>query len=144
MSEYERVSHVRLFVTLWTVALQTYLSMGLSRQEYWSGLPCPSSGDLRDSGIKPGSPALQVDSLPSEPLGKPNIIWQLKLNFFKKDRQTRVLGADIWFRATSQPFTCCVILISLASAFLAIKRTKELSGFVCLGCCYKYHRLGSL
>ena len=80
------LSHVQLFVTLWTVALQTSLSMGLSRQEYWSGLPCPSSGDLRDSGIKPGSPALQVESLPSEPLGKPNIIWQLKLNFFKKGK----------------------------------------------------------
>ena len=67
------LSHVQLFVTLWTVALQTSLSMGLSRQEYWSGLPCPSSGDLRDSGIKPGSPALQVESLPSEPPGKPYI-----------------------------------------------------------------------
>ena len=50
----------------------------------------PSSGDLRDSGIKPGSPALQVESLPSEPLGKPNIIWQLKLNFFKKRKDKPV------------------------------------------------------
>ena len=43
------------------------MSMGFSRQEYWNGLPCPSPGDLLDSGIKPGSPALQADSLPSEP-----------------------------------------------------------------------------
>ena len=46
-------------------------SMGFSRQEYWSGLPFPSPGNLPDSGIKPRSPALQADSLPSEPLGKP-------------------------------------------------------------------------
>ena len=45
--------------------------MGFSRQEYWSGLPFPSSGDLPNPGIKPGSPGLQTDALPSEPLGKP-------------------------------------------------------------------------
>ena len=44
-----------LFATLWTVALQAPLSMGLSRQEYWSGLPCPLLGDLPDPGIKPRS-----------------------------------------------------------------------------------------
>ena len=53
-----------LFVSAWTVAHQDPLSMGFSRQEYWSGLPCPSPGDLPDLGIKPGSPALQADSLP--------------------------------------------------------------------------------
>ena len=46
--------------------------MGFSRQEYWSGLPCPSSGDFPDPGIKPRSPALQADALTSEPPGKPN------------------------------------------------------------------------
>ena len=55
----------------WTVALQATLSMGFSRQEYWSVLPFPSSGDLSDSGIEPGSPALWADSLLSEPPGKP-------------------------------------------------------------------------
>ena len=45
--------------------------MGFSRQEYWSGLPFPSPGDLPDPGIEPGSPALQADALPSAPLGKP-------------------------------------------------------------------------
>jgi len=44
---------------------------GFSRQEYWSGLPCPTPGDLPNPGIQPRSPALQVDSLPAEPLGKP-------------------------------------------------------------------------
>jgi len=48
-------------------------SMGFSRQEYWSGLPFPSPGDLPDPGIKPGSPELQADSLPSEPPGNPSI-----------------------------------------------------------------------
>ena len=52
------------------VAHQAPLSMGFSRQEYWSWMPCPSLGDLPDSGIKPGSPALQADSLLSEPPGK--------------------------------------------------------------------------
>ena len=47
------------------------LSMGFSRQEYWSGLPFPSPGDLPNSGIEPESPALQADALPSEPPGKP-------------------------------------------------------------------------
>ena len=45
--------------------------MGFSRQEYWSGLPFPSPGDLPTPGIKPGSPALKTDALPSEPPGKP-------------------------------------------------------------------------
>ena len=54
-----------------TVAHQASPSMGFSRQEYWSGLSFPSPGDLPDPGIKPGSPALQADALPSEPPGKP-------------------------------------------------------------------------
>ena len=56
--------------TPWTVASQAPLSMGFSRQEYWSGLPVPSPEDLPDSGIESGSRALHVDSLASEPLGK--------------------------------------------------------------------------
>ena len=51
-------------VTLWTVAHQAPLSMGFSRQEYWSGLPFPSLGGLPDPGIELASPALQADSLP--------------------------------------------------------------------------------
>ena len=65
------LSHVQLFVTLWTVALQAPLSMGFSKQKYWSGLPCPPPGDLPNPGIEPRSPALQVDSLPTEPPVKP-------------------------------------------------------------------------
>ena len=62
--------HVQLPATPWTVALQAPLSIGFSRQEYWSGLPVPSPEDLPDSGIESGSRALHVDSLASEPLGK--------------------------------------------------------------------------
>ena len=64
---------VQISVTPGTVAYQAPLPMGFSRQEYWSGLSCPPPGDLSDPGVKPKSPvspALQVDSSPSEPLGK--------------------------------------------------------------------------
>ena len=56
-------SHVWLFAIQWTVAHQAHLSLGFSRQEYWSGLPCPSSGDLPKPGRKPGLSTLQADSL---------------------------------------------------------------------------------
>jgi len=64
------LSRVRLFATPWTVAHQAPLSMGFSRQEYWSGLPFPSPGDLLDPGIEPTSPALWEDVLTSEPPGQ--------------------------------------------------------------------------
>ena len=63
-------SRVGLFATPWTIAYQAPPSMGFSRQEYWSGLPFPSPGDLPTPGIEPGSPALQTDALLSEPPGK--------------------------------------------------------------------------
>ena len=59
------LSHVQLFETSWTVACQAPLSMRFSSQEYWSGLPFPSPGDLPNAGIELKSPALQADSLPS-------------------------------------------------------------------------------
>ena len=65
------LSRVQLFAIPWTVAHQAPLSMGFSRQGYWSGLPFPSPGDLPDPGIKPSSPAMQADALTSEPPGKP-------------------------------------------------------------------------
>ena len=58
-------------MTLWTIARQALLPMGFPRQEYWSRLPFPSPGDLSDPRIKPGAPALQADSLPTELWGKP-------------------------------------------------------------------------
>ena len=71
--EVKLLSRVQLLATPWTVAHQAPLSMGFSRQEYWSGLPFPSPGDLPDPGIEPRSPTLQADALTSEPPGKPHI-----------------------------------------------------------------------
>ena len=71
ISEVKSLSHVGLFVIPWTVAYLTLPSLGFSRQEYWSGLPFPSPGDLPDPGIEPRSPAFQADALTSEPPGKP-------------------------------------------------------------------------
>ena len=74
---------VRLFVTLWTVAHQALLCLGSSRQEYWSGLPCPPPGDFPDPGIEPESltsPHWQAGSLPLVPPGKAfsDLLWLLK------------------------------------------------------------------
>ena len=63
------LSHVQLFATPWTVAHQAPPSMEFSRQEYWSGLPFASPGDLPNPGIEPRFPTLQVNTLPSEPPG---------------------------------------------------------------------------
>ena len=74
------LNRVRLFVAPQTIDQQAPLSAIFLRQEYWSGLPFPSPGDLPDPGIKPGSPALQADSLPSEPPGKPRVISKITHN----------------------------------------------------------------
>ena len=67
------LNHIRLFATPWTVAHQAPLSMEFSRQKYWNGWPFPSPRGLPHPGIEPGSPALQADSLLSEPPGKPSV-----------------------------------------------------------------------
>ena len=74
------LSRVRLSAIPWTVAYQASPSMGSSRQEYWSGLPFPSPGDLPDPGIEPGYPTLEADTLTSEPPGKPKLDY-CTLNF---------------------------------------------------------------
>ena len=74
---YAKVLQSCLSATPWTVTLQGPLSLGFSRQEYWSGLPCPLPGDLLDPGIEPVSLSLlhwQAGSLPLVPLGKPIIV----------------------------------------------------------------------
>ena len=70
-------------MTPWTVADQAPLSMGFSRQQYWSGLPFPFSEDLPDPEIKPRSPALQVDSLPFELQGSPIIMTLNKQDYLR-------------------------------------------------------------
>ena len=88
-----------LFVTPWAVARQAPLSMEFSRPEYWSRLPFPSPGDFPTLGIEPGSPAVQAESLPSEPPGKP----RHKLNPSSYHLQaSRVVSSEgqavwIWF-----------------------------------------------
>ena len=71
------LSHIQVVMTPWTVACQAPLSMESSRQEYWSGVPFPTSGDRPNTGIEPRSPSLQADSLPFEPPGKPVWFWWL-------------------------------------------------------------------
>ena len=87
----QSLSCVRLFATPWTVAHQVPLPMGFSRQAYGSGLPFPPPRDLPDPGAEPASPALQVDSLPPEPPGKPKNVHAEPLIF-----NTMVLVAGIW------------------------------------------------
>ena len=69
ISRYLKYTQDILFATPWTVPCQASPSIRFSRQEYWSELPFPSPGDLPNPGIEPGSPALQADSLSSEPPG---------------------------------------------------------------------------
>ena len=112
------------FVTSWTVALQAPLSIAFPRQEYWSGEPFPSPGDLTNPGIEPRSPALQADSFLSKPPGKHYyyfvpfdcfplllhfltssvklILW---LKFFYRQKATEDVGA----RGNSQRVLLCSI-----------------------------------
>ena len=86
-------SLAKLFVTLWTIACQAPLSMGLPSQEYWSRLPFPPPGDLPDEGIEPRSPALQADSLPPKPPGKPG---NAGLCFRLQTRAYRMWVSFVW------------------------------------------------
>ena len=70
-----RLSHFRLCATSRTAACQAPLSMGFSRPKYWSGLPCPPAEGLPNPGVERRSPALQADSLPSEPPGSIKRHW---------------------------------------------------------------------
>ena len=74
------LSYVQLFVTPCTVACQASLSMGILQARILEGLPCPPPGDLPNPGIEPRSPTLQVNSLPTEPPGKPSYILDCLLN----------------------------------------------------------------
>ena len=90
------LSHAGLFVTSWTVAYKAPLSTEFSRQEYWSGLPFPSPGDLPDPGIEPRSPSLQADTLLSEPPGKP-------LGYLKLILYLSFLGSNIFLFTSGIP-----------------------------------------
>ena len=77
-------------MTPWTVAHQAPLSVGFSRQEYWSRLPFPSPRDLPDPGIKPESPAFQTDTLPSETLENTDNIISERGNYTKRDIEVSI------------------------------------------------------
>ena len=86
------LSRVRLFAIPLTVAYQSPQSMEFSRQEYWSGLPFPSPGDLPDPRIEPRSTALQADALPSEPPG----IKSQECKYKVQVQNTAELHLDVW------------------------------------------------
>ena len=110
------LSRVQLFGTPWTIAYQASPSMGFSRQEYWSGLPFPSPGDLPDPGIQPGFPALQADALTSEP--RDGILKCL-------------LSRDCW--AGWQSLHSCISNRSISTWFNLLSRLRGLtSGCVCV------------
>ena len=112
------LSHVWLFATPWTVAYQAPPSMGFSRQEFWSGLPFPSPGDLPNRGIEPRSPTLEADALTSEPPGKPiNVI----LN--GKKLKAFLLNSGIRHSCLLSLFLFNIVLEVLA---IAIRQEKEM------------------
>ena len=95
--KWKSIIGVRLFATPWTIAHQALPSMGFSRQEYWSGLPFPSPGDLPDPGIKPKSPALEADALTSESPGKPSAM--------KSESESRsVMSDSLWAHGLYSPW----------------------------------------
>ena len=99
-AQLSRFSHVQFRVTPWTGTLQTPLSMGFSRQEYWSGLPCLPPGDLSDPGIKRTflvSLHWQVGSLPLVPPGKPPVVWQDQLKKKQLVYPLRLICVGVFF-----------------------------------------------
>ena len=92
------------FVTLWTVAHQALLSMGVSRQEYWSGLPCPPTGDLPDPGIKPKSPVLASRIFTTEPPGRPYLLVYLSVYLWiYPSRYHLSMFLSYWLQFFEQP-----------------------------------------
>ena len=89
------LSCVWLFVTPWTEAYYSS-DHGILQQEYWSGLPFPSPGDLLDPGVEPRSPALQADCLPSEPPGKPPNPYMLLIEIPIEDCGRRGQWSILW------------------------------------------------
>ena len=95
---HQSLSRVQLFAIPWTVARQASLSMEFSRQEYWSGFPFPSPGDLPESGIKPRSAELQVDSLPFE---RPFMNSNPNISCLNSTQPTRLVINIQWCRLIS-------------------------------------------
>ena len=118
------LSHVWLFVTPWTTARQTPLSMEFSRQEYWSELPFSSPGDIPDPGIEPWLPALQADFLPSEPPGNPK---EKLLSPFHRQRTFRQMTVTQLVRTEPgyKPQQFHFFFLKLLASCLAFEKTKH-------------------
>ena len=114
------LSRVRLFATPCIVACQAPLSKGFSRQEYWSGLPFPSPGDLLDPGIQPMFPAFAGRFFTTEPLGKPHTVYQDSFLLKVFHWLPAVYGSlssnvSIWsthFLSSDTSFISCLFLVS--------------------------------
>ena len=115
-----RFSRVWLFATLWTVACQGPLSMRFSRQEYWSGLPCPPPGDLPNPGVEPTSPVapgLQVDSLLLGHQGSPSVSTDLSILDISYKRKNSIRGLFCFtLHGVFQVRLCC----SLCQCFIPV------------------------
>jgi len=107
--------------TPWTVPRHAPQSMEFSRQEYWSGLPFPSPGDLPDPGIEPGSPVLQADALPSEPPGK------LCLRVLHKTKTKVIATMTSWLEVLGKkPHLCSSKLLAKFYFFTLLRLTSFL------------------
>ena len=111
------LSRVRLFATTWTVARQAPLSMGFSRQEYWSGLPFPSPEDLPDPGIEPKSPSLQADSLPVSHRGS------LRITIWSNNSTPEYMLQRIWSRHSNRYLY--ILFVPFIVALYTAKRWKQ-------------------
>jgi len=123
-------SHVCLFVTLWTIASQAPLSMGFSRQEYWSGLPCPPPGDPPDPGIEPGSP---MSPALADKFFTTSITWEahvcIHIQNFWKDKQEIIIRIDLWRWVGKQerfvPFLFYLLCFTMSYINFIIKRGEK-------------------
>ena len=106
------LSRVWIFATLWTVGHQVPPSVGFPRQEYWSGLPFPSSGYLPDPGIEPESPTLRADTLTSEPPGKPNMVI-IQDNYSNLTRVMVTKCVSQFFEAAQWMFNTIIVIVSI-------------------------------
>ena len=124
MPKYCVLKKVLTFWDPWTVAHQTPLSMGVLRQEYWSGLPFPSPGNLPDPGIEPKSLTLQTDSLPSEPPEKSiNVNWALRVEHWSN-------RFSVFMKRNTREFSLCLCdfsSLSLPHPPLSVRTNGEAS-----------------
>ena len=121
------ISHIWLFVTPWTVACQAPLSMGFSTQEYWSGLPFSSPGDLHDPEIKPTSPALTGGFFTTESPGKP--MKDFRKSLFQIKKKKRGSGEEEEQEEEEDAFKMLKHWVHLGALRKASKGTKRKSDF---------------